>query len=231
MRTHAATPDPTKTTTPGAETTADVFVRLGGWRGLVDGAVPPMVFVAVHAVAGLAGAGTRALPVAASAAMLTAGVLGVARYRSGHSLSGVLRGLAGLVLALAFALWTGQARDFFLPGIYVDAFYAFALIATALIGRPAVGYAYAALFRSGRGWRGHPRLRRVMTAATVGWAALYAARAVTQTAMYAADQPELLGLAKTALGWPLTALAAAWTVRAARRTGPEDCPSPSLGAR
>lgn len=216
---------PMATGSPDSEATADVFDRLGGWRGLVDGAVPPMVFVAVHAAAGLAGAGSHALPVAAGAALLTAGALGIARFGSGHSLSGVLRGLAGLALALAFALWTGQARDFFLPGIYVDAFYAVVLMATALVGRPVIGYVYAALFRSARGWRSHARLRRIMTAATLGWAVLYAVRAITQTALYAADQPELLGLVKTALGWPLTALAVVWTLRAAGQTRPEDCSS------
>ena len=223
--TSAALPEPVATGTPVSETTADLFTRLGGWRGLVDGAVPPMVFVAVNATAGLAGAGRHALPVAAGAALLTAGVLGAARISGGHTLSGVLRGLAGLVLAVTVALWTGRARDFFLPGIYVDAVYCLVLIATVLVGRPAIGYAYAAMFPSGRGWRTHPRLRRVMTAATVGWAGLYAVRAGTQMTLYAADQPELLGLAKTALGWPLTALAVVWTMRAARRTGPEDCPA------
>ena len=61
-----------------------------------------------------------------------------------------------------------------------------------------------------------------MTVATLGWAAVYAVRAVMQMALYAADQPQLLGLAKIALGWPLTALAVLWTVRAARRTRQTD---------
>ena len=58
---------------------------------------------------------------------------------------------------------------------------------------------------------------------TLGWAGLYSVRAVTQLALYAADEPELLGLAKTALGWPLTALAVLWTLRAARRTSRGHC--------
>lgn len=221
--TSTALPPAMGTGPPNNKPTTDVFVRLGGWRGLVDGAVPPMVFVAVNAAAGLADAGHHALLVAAGAAMLSAGVLGAARIRGGYPVSGVLRGLAGLVLAVAVALWTGQARDFFLPGIYVDAFYAVLLLGTVLVGRPAIGYAHAALFRSGRGWRTDPRLRRIMAAATVGWAGLYAVRAVTQMMLYAADQPELLGLAKTVLGWPMTALAVVLTLRAARRGRPEDC--------
>jgi hypothetical protein len=208
---------------PAAESPSQVLRRLGGWRGLVDGAVPPMVFVAVNATAGLIGADGHALQVAAGAALVTAGALGAIRVAGGHTLSGVLRGLATLILAVAVALWTGQARDFFLPGIYVDASYCVALTATALVGRPAIGYAYAALFRSARGWRTDPLLRRVLTVATLGWAGLYLVRAVTQMALYAADEPELLGLAKTGLGWPLTALSVLWTLRAARLTRPGRC--------
>lgn len=209
-----------------SESTSMVFTRLGGWRGLIDGAVPPMVFVAANATAGLLGAGDHALQVAAAAALLTAGLLGAVRMAGGHTVSGVSRGLVALVLAIGVALWTGRARDFFLLGIAADAFYCLALIATVLVGRPAIGYAYTALFRSGRGWRTHARLRRVMTVATLGWAGMYAVRTATQAALYAADQPELMGLAKIALGWPVTALAVIWTLQAARRTSARDC-SPS----
>ncbi len=214
---------PAESVAAGHESTSEVLTRLGGWRGLVDGAVPPMIFVAANATAGLLGSGDHALHVAAGAALLTAGALGAVRVAGGHTVSGVLRGLVGLALAVAVALWTGRARDFFLPGIYADAFYCVALLATALAGRPAVGYAYAALFRSARGWRTDQPLRRVLTVATLGWAGLYSVRAVTQLALYAADEPELLGLAKTALGWPLTALAVLWTLRAARRTSRGHC--------
>lgn len=208
------------TATAGPAGTRTVLDRLGGRRGLVDGAAPPLVFVAANAVAGLAGLGDRAVLVAGGAAAVTAAGLGALRVVEGRTVAGVLRGLAGLVVAVAVALWTGRARDFFLPGMYVDAFYALALAASALIGHPAAGYAYAALLRVGRTWRADRRLRRVMTVATWGWAVVYAVRTAVQLVLYRLDEPELLALAKLALGWPLTAVAVLLTLRAARRVRP-----------
>jgi hypothetical protein len=215
---HAGTP--AESPAPAART---VLERLGGWRGLLDGAVPPAAFVAVNAVAGPVGAGARALPVAVGAAGLAAVLLGAVRVAQGQTLGGVLRGLAGLAVAVAVALWTGRARDFFLPGIYVDAVYGVGLAGSVLVGHPAVGHAYAVLLGIGRGWRDDRRLHRVMTVATWGWALAYVLRTVVQALLYAADQPELLGVAKLLLGWPLTAVAVVWTLRAVRRTRTGHC--------
>ncbi len=118
---------------------------------------------------------------------------------------------------MAVALWTGHARDFFLPGMYVDAVYAVALAGSALVGHPAVGHAYAVLFRVGRRWRDDRGLRRVMAVATWGWALVSTLRVAVQLLLYRLDEPELLALAKLALGWPLTAVAVVLTLRAARQ--------------
>jgi Protein of unknown function (DUF3159) len=193
-----------------------VFDRLGGVRGLVDGAVPPLLFAATDAGAAALGHGDRALLCAVVAATGSAAGLGVWRRVQGASLAGVLRGLLVLAAAAGLALWTGRARDFFLPGIYVDAAYAAGLAVSALVGYPAVGYAYAVLFRPGNAWRDDPRLRRVLTIATWGLAATYAVRTIAQGASYRADEPELLAATKLALGWPLTAIAIVLTLRAVR---------------
>lgn len=100
--------------------------------------------------------------------------------------------------------------------MYVDAGYAIALVGSVLIGRPLIGYAYAALFRDGR-WRHDFRLRRVLGIATLGWAATYGLRASVQLVLYRADEPGALAVAKLALGWPLTAVAVVLTLRAMRR--------------
>lgn len=203
--------------TPGSRSVLD---RLGGWSGLVDGALPPVAFVGVNAAAGLAGHGDRSLLLGVGAAALTAAVLGALRVAGGQSVAGVLRGLAGLVVAVAVALWTGRARDFFLPGIWVDAAWAVGLAGSVLVGHPAVGHAHAVLFRAGRTWRDDRRLRRVMAVATWGWALTYVLRVAVQLVLYRLDEPELLALAKLALGWPLTAVAVVLTLRAARRATP-----------
>jgi hypothetical protein len=193
-----------------------VLDRLGGWQGVVDGGVPPLLFVATNTGAGLLGYENRALPIATATAGGFAVMLGLARLARGQPLAGVLRGLAGLVLAVGFALWTGRARDFFLPGMVVDGFYAAALTVSVLFGRPVIGYAYAALFRV-RAWRENRRLRRVFAVATLSWALVYLLRFTVQLLLYGSDEPEFLALAKLALGWPVTAVAVLLTIRAARR--------------
>ena len=194
---------------------ASLLDRLGGRRGLIDGAMPPLLFAATNAVGGALGHGDRALPLAVTAAATSAVALGILRRVQGTSLAGVVRGLVVLVAAAGLALWTGHARDFFLPGMYVDGAYALALAGSVLFRRPLVGYAYAAVFRGGR-WRHDHRLRRVLGIATLGWGATYGLRASVQLVLYRADEPGLLAVAKLALGWPLTAAAVILTLRAVR---------------
>jgi hypothetical protein len=202
--------------------TSHLLQRLGGRRGLVEGALPPLVFVAVNALVGLlAGPAAAGQPLwwALAAAAGTTVVLIGSRVVQGQAVNAALRGLAGLAVAAAVAAWTGQARDFFLPGIYVDAAYAVAFAASAVLGHPLVAYLYVTLFRRHRDWRTDPRLRRLFTAATLGWAVIYALRVAATTYLYRADAPELLALTKLSLGWPLTVVGVMATVAAVRRVG------------
>jgi hypothetical protein len=199
-------------------TTPEPLLRLvGGWRGAIDGAVPPLVFVAMNAVVRLAGQPDAALLTAASAAALTGAALVVARVARRQTLKQALRGLVGLAVAVAFAAWSGEARDFFRPGMFVDAAYAVAFAGSVLVGRPLVELVYRFLYRPGSTWRAAPALRRVLTVATLGWSLVYAARAGAQAVLYRSDQPELLALTKVLLGWPLTIAAVAVTLAAIRR--------------
>lgn len=201
-----------------------VLTRLGGRRGLIDGAVPLVVFVAVNALAGLIGPPSTTVWWAAGAALAAGASLLGARLAQGKPLGPAARGLGGLVVAVAFAALSGDPRDFFLPGIYVDAAYALALAASAVVGHPLIGHGYALLFGRDDTWRRDPRLRRVFAMTTLGWSAISAVRAGVQAGLYRADLTELLALAKLALGWPLTALAVVATVAAVRRATPSTPP-------
>jgi hypothetical protein len=198
-------------------TPAPLLRLVGGWRGALDGAVPPVVFVATNAVVRLAGHEGVALVTAAVAAALTGAGLVAVRVARRETLKQALRGLLGLAVAVAFAAWSGEARDFFRPGIYVDAAYCVAFLASVAAGRPLVEVIYRALYRRGRGWQAEPALRRVLTGASLGWALVYGIRAGVQAFFYLSDQPELLGLTKVLLGWPLTIGALLLTLGALRR--------------
>lgn len=192
---------------------------VGGRRGAIDGGLPPLAFVAANAVARLWTDPHTALLTAG----IAAGGIGVAlvalRLARKETLKQSVRGLVGVLVAVLFAAWSGEARDFFRPGIVVDSAYAVTFALSTVVGWPLVGVIHAALYRRGREWRRHPRLRRVFTVATLGWSGIYGVRALVQTWFYRADQPELLALSKLALGWPLTVLALVLTLGAIRRFG------------
>jgi Protein of unknown function (DUF3159) len=77
--------------------------------------------------------------------------------------------------------------------IWVDAAYAVAFAASAVIGRPLAGIGYGLLFGRRALWREDARLRRAFTVATALWALVYATRALVQALFYQGDQPGLLG--------------------------------------
>lgn len=197
-----------------------VLSRLGGRRGLIDGAVPPVVFVAANALAGLAVPPATTVWWAAGAALLAGASLLAARLARGESLAPAARGLGGLAIAVAFATLSGDPRDFFLPGIYIDAAYALVLATSVIVGQPLVAHGHALLLGHDDTWRRDSRLRRVFALTTLAWSAISAVRAAVQAGLYRAELTELLALAKLALGWPLTALAVVVTVAAVRRATP-----------
>ena len=211
--------------------TAQLLDRLGGRRGVIDGALPPVVFLVVNAGAGLGPTARTSVQWAALAAVATGLGIVLLRVAQRESLKAALRGLAGLGVAVAFAAWSGEARDYFLPGIWVDAAYAVGFAGSAVVGHPLVGVLYGMVHRTGRTWRDMAGLRRVLTVATWGWTLVFAARAGVQTLFYLADQPELLGLSKLLLGWPLTFLAVVLTLGAARKARAGHCPAAEPRAR
>lgn len=193
---------------------------IGGRRGFVDGALPPVGFVAVNATAGAFMARPDALVAAIATAVGTGFLLVALRLTRREPLQQAFRGLIGLAIAAVFAARTGEARDFFLPGIYVDAAWA-AILATSIVaGRPLIGFVHSALFGRGAGWRRDARLRRAFAIVTLGWAAVYATRALVQAGFYRADEAGLLAASKLVLGWPLTLVAIALTLMYVRRATP-----------
>ena len=190
---------------------------VGGRRGMVDGALPPAIFVAVSALGGMVVSRPWAIGFALALAAGTAVSLGIWRLRQDQTLKQVVRGLVALTVAVIFVVLTGEPRAFFLPGLYVDAAYAVLFASSVLVGRPLAGVVYAALFQTGPGWRQIAKVRRAFVVATLGWSAIYALRAGAQWFLYQADAPVLMAVAKVSLGWPVTIVAVALTLAAVRR--------------
>ncbi len=192
---------------------------LGGKRGLIDSGLPAVVFVFVNAVVQAFSSRETALDAAIYSAIGVGVAVLLLRLLRKETLQQAISGFLGLAIAVWFARRSGEARGFFLPGIFINIGYGLVFLGSAVIGRPLVGAIYAAIGELDKRWREDARLRRVFAFATVGWALVFASRAVVQGVLYVMDRPGLLAAARLLMGWPLTIAAVALTVAYVRRAG------------
>ncbi len=190
---------------------------LGGKRGLVDSGLPAVVFVFVNSVVQALSTRDLALKAAIASAVLTGAGVVVLRLVRKETLQQAVSGFLGLAVAVFFAARSGEARGFFLPGIFINVVYCLVFLGSALVGRPLVGAIYAAIDGLDKRWREDVRLRRVFAVASVGWALVFASRALVQGTLYVMDRPGLLAAARLLMGWPLTIGAVALTVAYVKR--------------
>jgi hypothetical protein len=108
-----------------------VLDQLGGWRGMVDATVPTIAFIVANSAAGLR-AGIWA-------ALATALVVFAVRLVRRETLQQAVSGLFAVGVAVALAAFTGQARDFYVPGIIRNAALAVVLLGSIAVRRPLVG--------------------------------------------------------------------------------------------
>jgi hypothetical protein len=194
--------------------------QLGGVRGLVESSIPVFVFVLVNIVA--------SLKPAMIAAVATAVVIGGYRLMRRESVRHAVNGLFGIFIGVAFAWKTGQARDFYLPGILLSVGNAALMLGSVVIRRPLVGWVWSVVVDGGSTrWRQERRLLRTFGWLTVLWAVVYLLKVSVQTGLYFANQVTALGVARLVLGYPPYLLLLAITVWAVRRTTHRE-PAPDL---
>ncbi len=194
-----------------------MVAALGGKRGLVDSGLPAVVFVLVNSIVQAFGERGVALNAAIASSVGTGLVIIVLRLVRKETLQQAISGFFGLAIAVFSARRGGQARAFFLPGIFINIGYGAVFLGSAVIGRPVVGAIYAAVDGLDKSWRQDSVLRRAFALASVGWALVFASRAIVQTVLYVMDRPGLLAASKLLMGWPLTIGAVALTVAYVKR--------------
>jgi Protein of unknown function (DUF3159) len=183
--------------------------QLGGGWGLVASVVPVVVFVAVNSFARLQ------LAIWSSLGVATA--IGLWRLIRKEPLQPAVSGILGVGICAFIAYRTGEARGFFLYGIWYSLVAGLALLFSVLVRWPLVGVLWSVLNSSGFGWRTDRRVRFGFDVATVVWAVFLLARFVVQRYLYDLQQVDWLGVARLAMGLPLTAVAALVTIWAIRR--------------
>ncbi|WP_413247735.1 DUF3159 domain-containing protein [Rhodococcus sp. Z13] len=183
--------------------------QLGGLGGLIYSTLPVLVFVPVNSVWGLTVAIWAALAVAF-------GVL-VWRLIRRTPIQPAISGFFGVALCAFIAHRTGDAKGYFLFGIYASLVYGGAFVLSVLVRRPLVGVIWGMLNGQGSRWRSHPTAVRAYDVATVVWALVFIARYLVQNHLYDADRTGWLAAARIGMGWPLTAVALLVTLWAVRR--------------
>jgi Protein of unknown function (DUF3159) len=190
--------------------TPTLLEQLGGVGGLVSSVVPVMVFVAVNPLAGLQLAIWASLGVAVA--------VGAWRRLRREPLQPAVSGILGVAVCAFIAYRTGEARGFFLYGIWYSLVAGLMLMLSVVVRRPLVGVLWTMLNGSGFGWRADRRARFGFDVATMVWAVFLLARFAVQHYLYDLRQVEALGVARLVMGLPLTAVAALVTIWAIRRT-------------
>jgi len=174
--------------------------QMGGVSGLIYSSLPVVVFVPVSSAFGL-------VPAIVSALSIAALVLGWRLYRK-ETVQPAVSGFIGVGFCALIAYLMGEAKGYFLYGIWMSLVWAAVFGLSVLIRRPVVGYIWGWLNGHGQGWRSVRRAVLVFDLATLTWVLVFASRFVVQHQLYDADQTGWLGFARIAMGWPLTAIAA-----------------------
>jgi len=180
---------------------------IGGWRGVIDSSVPSIVFLIVYLI------DKSHLDRAVWAAVISGAAIAAWRLLRRQSVQQVIAGFFGVAFSAFIAAKTGSAVNFFLPGLLINIGYGLAFTISVLIRWPAIGLMVGGATGDVSGWRADDQLRRVYSAATWIWAGMFFLRVLVQVPLYLADLVGPLGVAKIAMGWPLTLFAAWWSYR------------------
>lgn len=186
--------------------------QMGGISGLVSSTLPILVLVPVNNSYGLGWALAAALGVAV--------LIFLWRAVRKESLQPAFTALFGVAIGAGIAWLTGDAKGYFLYGIWVSLLLFILAAGSVLIRWPLVGVIWKGINGEDMVWRQVPGARRAYAWATLGWAIVFISRFVVQNSFYNADETNALAIARILMGWPLTGVVTVltiWMVRRANR--------------
>ena len=204
----------------GASTGHVVWAAMGGWRGVLESVLPGLVFIVVYTLTIDPDTGDGNLWLSLGLSVGIAAVFTAARLIARQPVTAAIGGLIAAGVAAAFAAFTGEASNNFIPGFITNALYGSAFLISALVGWSLIGLAAGFLMGEGTAWRADKRKRRVYFWLAIAWASLFAARLLVQLPLYFADNVTALGTLKLVMGLPLFAPLVAVTWLAVRALYP-----------
>ncbi|MFE7130653.1 DUF3159 domain-containing protein [Streptomyces sp. NPDC057638] len=176
-----------------AVTEAALFEAFGGVRGMVETVVPGLLFVTIYTI-------NKDLHVSAIAALGVSLLLVLVRLARKDTVKHAFSGVFGVAFGVVFAMMTGNAKDFYLPGMLYTLGLGLAYVITALAGVPLIGLVLGPVFKENLSWRTrNPGRKKAYTKASYAWGLILLAKCAILFPLYWwADT--------TQLGWVLVAL-------------------------
>lgn len=203
--------------------TEQISEQLGGVRGLIESGVPVGVFVITNVLweDGLYGA----IIAAVASAVIIAVVRAVRRQPIRHAING----LFGIALGAWLAWNSGDANEFYLPGVLYGFGYAVVLMGSVAVKHPLIGWGWSIIAGKGKAdWRDDKRLVSLFGRLTMLWGIVFLAKNVLRLWMYLdGGMATALGIVTLLLGYPVTALLLLITFTAVRRSRVARSPAPS----
>lgn len=204
----------------------DLTRALGGRRGVFDSGVPGALFVITYTIGSYRWP-DHALSIALWVALGSTAVLAVVRVVRRESVQQTAVGVFGVVLGAVLAARSGNAANFYLPGLFVQVAYAVAYLTSIVIGWPIVGVVVGPLLGENFAWRDDAVRRAMYVKATWVWVAMFVLKLAVQVPLYLAGATIALGVARILMGLPLFAVVVWVTYRLVRSAPP---PRPHLAA-
>ncbi|MFF7181015.1 DUF3159 domain-containing protein [Streptomyces sp. NPDC008121] len=172
---------------------AALFEAFGGVRGMVETVLPGLLFVTIFTI-------NKDLHSSAIAALGVAVLLLVVRLVRRDTMKHAFSGVFGVAIGVVFAMMTGNAKDFYLPGMLYTLGLALAYIVTTLAGVPLIGLILGPVFKENLSWRTrNPGRKKAYAKASWAWGLILLAKCAILFPLYWwADT--------TQFGWVLVAL-------------------------
>lgn len=186
---------------------------LGGRRGMVEAAVPTILFTILFLT-------THELKLALAVSLGAALAALVARLVQRQTVQFALNAVFGIGIGAAFAYRAArgggsaddQALAYFLPGVLYNGGYALLLVLSILTRWPLVGFMVGSVTGDPTGWRADIQVRRLCSLLTWVLVAPCLLRVAVQGPVYLLASQDviasslavgILGTCKLVMGWPL----------------------------